>query len=106
MASNLALDDDLIKEAQRIGGVKTKKGVITEALIEYIQRRKQIEIISQFGTVDYDGDYDYKKYRNINENSCWYFCLVNIELKLYNAFLWMSGIFLKFHLVSGDTFRK
>jgi hypothetical protein len=70
MTSNLALDDDLIKEAQRIGGVKTKKGVITEALIEYIQRRKQIEIISQFGTVDYDGDYDYKKYRNINENSC------------------------------------
>ncbi len=57
MASNLALDDDLIKEAQRIGGVKTKKGVITEALIEYIQRRKQIEIISQFGTVDYDPDY-------------------------------------------------
>lgn len=70
MASNLALDDDLIKEAQLIGGVKTKKAVITEALQEYIQRRKQIEIISLFGTMDYDKDYNYKKNRMRNEDSC------------------------------------
>lgn len=70
MASNLALDDDLIKEAQLIGGVKTKKAVITEALLEYIQRRKQIEIISLFGTMDYDKDYNYKKNRLRNEDSC------------------------------------
>lgn len=70
MASNLALDDDLIKEAQLIGGVKTKKAVITEALQEYIQRRKQIEIISLFGTMDYDKDYNYKKNRLRNEDSC------------------------------------
>ncbi|MDQ5984747.1 MAG: hypothetical protein CSYNP_00443 [Syntrophus sp. SKADARSKE-3] len=64
MATNLAIDDKLITEAQAIGGVKTKKAVVTEALTEYIQRRKQIQITSLFGSVDYDPDYDYKKNRS------------------------------------------
>jgi hypothetical protein len=64
MATNLAIDDSLIVEAQAIGGAKTKKAVVTEALKEYIQRRKQVQIISLFGTLDYDPDYDYKKTRS------------------------------------------
>lgn len=64
MATNLAIDDKLIIEAQAIGGAQTKKAVVTEALKEYIQRRKQVQIISLFGTVDYDPDYDYKKNRS------------------------------------------
>ncbi|MHB0981624.1 MAG: type II toxin-antitoxin system VapB family antitoxin [Thermoleophilia bacterium] len=42
----------------------TKKAAVTEALKEYIQRRRQIEITSLFGKVDYDRDYDYKKTRS------------------------------------------
>lgn len=64
MATNLAIDDKLIIEAQLIGGAKTKKAVVTEALEEYIQRRKQLRITSLFGTVDYEPDYDYKKTRS------------------------------------------
>lgn len=64
MATNLALDVNLINEAQSIGGAKTKKAVVTEALEEYIQRRKQIRITALFGDVDYDPDYDYKKSRS------------------------------------------
>ncbi len=64
MATNLAIDDKLIVEAQTIGGAITKKAVVTEALKEYIQRRKQIQIASLFGNVDYDPDYDYKKTRS------------------------------------------
>jgi len=64
MATNLAIDDKLITEAQTIGGAKTKKAAVTEALAEYIQRRKQIRITSLFGNVDYDPDYDYKKTRS------------------------------------------
>jgi len=64
MATNLAIDDKLIVEAQTIGGVTTKKAVVTEALKEYIQRRKQMQITSLFGNVDYDPDYDYKKTRS------------------------------------------
>lgn len=48
MATNLALDDKLIIAAQLIGGAKTKKAAVTEALEEYIQRRKQIQITRLF----------------------------------------------------------
>jgi hypothetical protein len=64
MATNLAIDDKLIIEAQLIGGARTKKAAVTEALKEYIQRRKQVQITSLFGEVDYDPDYDYKKTRS------------------------------------------
>jgi hypothetical protein len=63
MATNLAIDNNLILEAQKIGRHKTKKSAVTEALKEYIQRRKQLEIIELFGKVDYDEDYDYKANR-------------------------------------------
>ena len=63
MATNLAIDDALIVEAQTIGGAATKKAAVTEALQEYIQRRKQIQIVALFGTVEYDPEYDYKSIR-------------------------------------------
>jgi len=63
MATNLAIDDALVEEARRIGGHKTKKAAVSQALEEYIQRRKQQEILSLFGTVEYDPDYDYKDQR-------------------------------------------
>ena len=45
MATNLALEDSLIEEAKIIGNRRTRKGVVTEGLQKYIQRRKQSEII-------------------------------------------------------------
>jgi Arc/MetJ family transcription regulator len=63
MATNLAIDDALIVEAQAIGGAATKKAAVTEALKEYIQRRKQVQILSLFGKIEYDPDYDYKRIR-------------------------------------------
>jgi hypothetical protein len=64
MATNLALDDKLLEEARIVGKHATKKAVVNEALAEYIQRRKQAEIINLFHAVDYDPDYDYKIQRN------------------------------------------
>ena len=46
MATNLAIDDHLIEEARLVGLHRTQKAVVTESLIEYIQRRKQVEIIA------------------------------------------------------------
>jgi hypothetical protein len=63
MATNLAIDDQLLEEAQRIGGHRTKKATVTEALHEYIQRRQQSKIVELFGTIDYDPKFDYKKQR-------------------------------------------
>jgi len=63
MATNLAIDDGLILEAQRIGGHRTKKSAVTEALKEYIQRRQQLQVTALFGKIDYAPDYDYKARR-------------------------------------------
>jgi len=63
MATNLALDDRLIEEAKKLGKHRTKKETVTEALREYIQRRKQMEILNLFGRIEYDEEYDYKKQR-------------------------------------------
>ena len=63
MATNLAIDNALLEEAQSIGRHKTKKAVVTEALQEYIKRRKQLEVLELFGSIDYDDDYDYKEGR-------------------------------------------
>lgn len=63
MATNLAIDEKLLDEALRVGGHPTKKATVTEALVEYIQRRKQSQIVGLFGKIDVDPAYDYKKQR-------------------------------------------
>ncbi len=63
MPTNLDLSDELIEEARRLGQHKTKKSAVTAALEEYIRRRKQLEIVELFGTIDYDPDYDPKAAR-------------------------------------------
>ena len=63
MPTNLAIDDRLIEEARQIGYHGTKKEAVTVALDEYIRRRKQMQILDLFGTIDYHEDYDYKANR-------------------------------------------
>jgi len=63
MPTNLAIDDRLLEEAQKIGGQPTKKATVNQALLEYIQHRKQAKILKLFGTVEFDPKYDYKKQR-------------------------------------------
>ena len=65
MHTNLAIDDKLIEEACLVGQHRSKQAVVTEALHEYIQRRKQTEIINMFGTIEYESDYNYKEQRKI-----------------------------------------
>ena len=64
MATNLALDDDLIEQARRAGGHRTKKEAVSAALEEYVRKRKQQLILEAFGTVNFDPAYDYKAERN------------------------------------------
>ncbi|MEC4675763.1 MAG: type II toxin-antitoxin system VapB family antitoxin [Nitrospirota bacterium] len=63
MATNLALDDKLITQAQKAGRHKTKKEAVTAALKEYISLKKQLEIVDLFGTIDFDKNFNYKKAR-------------------------------------------
>jgi Arc/MetJ family transcription regulator len=63
MPTNLALDDKLLSEALRIGGQRSKRDTVNEALQEYIQRRKRRDFVKLFGTIDFDPTWDYKKAR-------------------------------------------
>jgi len=65
MPTNLAIDDKLINEALLVGQHRTKKAVVTEALCEYIQRRKQLKFINLFGKIEYESDYNYKEQRKL-----------------------------------------
>ena len=56
---------DLLEEALQLGGLKTKKETVNFALKEFIQRRKNADVLSLFGSIEYDDDYDYKKMRRL-----------------------------------------
>jgi Arc/MetJ family transcription regulator len=66
MATNLAIDDNLIDEARRIGGHSTKREAVTVALQEYVQRRKQLAILDLFGTIDIDDSYSARRSRDLD----------------------------------------
>jgi Bacterial antitoxin of type II TA system, VapB len=62
--TTLKIDNQLVREAQKLGNHRTKKDAVTAALVEYVRRLKQQEIVSLFGTIDYDPAYDYKGERH------------------------------------------
>lgn len=63
MPTNLHIDSDLLEKAQRLGHHRTKRETVNEALREYIERRKRIEAVDLFGSVDFDAEFDHKKLR-------------------------------------------
>ena len=64
MATNLALDPDLLDRALAVSGERTKKAAVTKALKEFIARREQKRLAELFGQLDWDPDYDYKTERS------------------------------------------
>ena len=60
MATNLALDPELLERALAVSGEKTKKAAVTRALEEFIARRQQRGITELFHTLEWDPAYDYK----------------------------------------------
>jgi Arc/MetJ family transcription regulator len=64
MATNLAINDQLLNDALEIGGFRTKKDTVTAALEEFINRRKADDVLDLFGKIEFDEHYDYKKMRN------------------------------------------
>ena len=65
MATNLDIAPDLLDQAVEIGQHRTKRAAVEAALVEYVNRRRQLEITKLFGKVDYDENYDYKKARRV-----------------------------------------
>ncbi|MBK9975446.1 MAG: type II toxin-antitoxin system VapB family antitoxin [Planctomycetes bacterium] len=63
MATNLGLDDNVIKEVVKVGGFSSKREAVMAALVEYLRRRKQRRILGLFGKVDFRENWDHKAER-------------------------------------------
>lgn len=63
MATNLALDPELLDRALRLSGETTKKAAVTRALQEFIARREQGRVAELFGKLEWDSSFDYKAER-------------------------------------------
>ena len=64
MATNLALDPDLLDRVVAVSGEPTKKAAVTLALKEFVARREQRRVSELFGRLDWDASYDYKSERS------------------------------------------
>ncbi len=64
MATNLAIDPDLLDKALEVSGERTKKAAVTMALQEFIARRQQRRVLELMGKLDWDASFDYKAERS------------------------------------------
>lgn len=64
MATNLALDPNLLERAFQVSGEKTKKAAVTRALQEFVARREQRKLSELLGQLDWQEGYDYKAERS------------------------------------------
>jgi Arc/MetJ family transcription regulator len=56
MRTNIDIDDDLIKEAQRLSGLRTKKAIVDRALATFIRCAREREALAMFGKLRWEGD--------------------------------------------------
>lgn len=58
MRTNIDIDDELMKKALALSGLRTKKAVVEEALKLLIRLRDQRKILELAGKVTWEGDLD------------------------------------------------
>jgi Arc/MetJ family transcription regulator len=58
MRTNIEIDDDLIRAAMQVSGLKTKRAAVEEGLRLLIQLKRQADVRSLFGQVRWEGDLD------------------------------------------------
>lgn len=63
MRTNIVLDDELVEEAMRLAGVKTKKEAVNLALSQFVARHKQQALLELVGQDLIDPAYDVRKIR-------------------------------------------
>ena len=65
MATYLKINEELLADALKLGGFKTKKEAVNTALEKFVQFKRQMQILELEGKVEYFEDYDYKKARKV-----------------------------------------
>jgi len=63
MRTNIVLDDSLAKKALKLSRVKTKKELVNQALKEFVENRKRLNLMDLFGKIEFAKNYNYKALR-------------------------------------------
>lgn len=63
MRTNIVIDDDLMRKAMEVSGLKTKKEVVEKAMIEFVASRTRKDLRELRGKIKFANDYDYQAMR-------------------------------------------
>lgn len=64
MRTNIVLDDELVAEAARLSGIKTKRELVHEALRVLIATKRRKSLLDLEGKIELAPGYDYKSLRS------------------------------------------
>ena len=63
MRTNIEIDNDLLQEALRVSGLKTKRAVVEAGLRMLLRLKRQEDILSLVGKVHWEGNLDESRQR-------------------------------------------
>lgn len=63
MRTNIVLDDELVAEAARLTGIRTKRELVHEALRSLIAARRRLSLLDLDGKIELAPSYDHRALR-------------------------------------------
>ena len=63
MRTNIDIDDALLKQAFKFSQAKTKKELINQALKEFVENRRRLNLEELEGRIEFVDGYDHKSMR-------------------------------------------
>jgi len=61
--TNIVIDDEIMRVAMELSGIRTKKGVVEQAMREFVARRTRKDLSELRGKLRFAEGYDYTAHR-------------------------------------------
>ena len=68
MRTNIVINDELMQQAMKLSGLKTKKAVVEQGLKRLILMEQKKKLLGLAGKVEFSPDYDYKAMRKMRSD--------------------------------------
>lgn len=63
MRTNIVIDDEIMRAAMEVSGIRTKKGVVDQAMREFVARRTRKNLGDLRGKIRFADGYDHTIHR-------------------------------------------
>jgi Arc/MetJ family transcription regulator len=63
MRTSVFIDDELMRQAMEISGIKTKRELVNQAIKEFVENHKRLNLLDLVGEIKFAEGYDYKAAR-------------------------------------------